>query len=193
MKASSDATRLNAWAKLQFHDPEPVLKRLRALEYALATKDIEPKVLRLRTGDLKPEREARNAAIFTHGMASVVGTKVFMARHEADDYDFVAAWTENDACRFCPVQLKEMVPHDLNPGATLQKLVLSLGKYTPTDTVVAILLNRSAQMEWDQVQQASVPFSQVWLFWQASPDGRRWAIQGDVLTAPVRYDFSYPE
>ena len=120
MKALSDATRLNVWAKLQFHDPEPVLKRLRALEYALATKDIEPKVLALETNNLRREQEAREAAIFTHGMASVVGTKVFMARHEADDYDFVAAWTENDECRFCPVQLKKLVCRNRNPGATLQ-------------------------------------------------------------------------
>ncbi|MCH8253782.1 MAG: hypothetical protein IID06_00350 [Gemmatimonadetes bacterium] len=154
---------------------------------------IEPKVLRLRTGPLKPEREARNAAIFTHGIASVIGTKVFMARHEAADHDFVAAWVENGESSFCAVQLKELVPKDLNPNATLDELILSLAKYSRTDTVVAILLNRPVQMGLTPRQVASVPFSQLWLFWQASPDGRRWAIQGDVLTTPVRYDFSYPE
>ena len=99
---------LNLWARLPYRDPESHLREFRRLEILMSDWELGPKARRLRTGDLKQIRDGRNAALFAHGMATVVGTKVSFADHEAADYDFVTSWVDGDKYRFCPVQLKEL-------------------------------------------------------------------------------------
>ncbi|MGH2611308.1 MAG: hypothetical protein ACRDHF_19690, partial [Tepidiformaceae bacterium] len=119
-------TRINQWRTLTYHDPAHVLRRLRAVEQALAARlrHAEDRVRRLRTTGLKRYREWRDAALFTYGMGLALGARVGYATEATSDYDFVAAWVEGDTPHFCPVQLKELVPADLNPGATLDGLLL---------------------------------------------------------------------
>ena len=186
-------TQLHAWGRLTYRDPEPLLRDLRTLEIASASWDLNPKVHRLRTADLKTVREGRNAAIFSHGMASVAGSKVYFADSEDSDYDFVTHWLVGEERHYCPVQLKELVPNDLNPHATLTGLFEGLAKYQQTETVLAVLLNRPVQMALTELPPPARRFSQVWLFWGASADGRQWKLQGDVLGTPAIYDFFYPE
>jgi hypothetical protein len=102
--------RLNAWGKLSFHDPEPVLKKLRRVEREVVPFVADPDARELRTHILKAEREARDAAIFAYGMGQSMNTKVLMARDESQDHDFVTCWKADGELRFCPVQLKELVP-----------------------------------------------------------------------------------
>jgi len=187
-----DTETINAWARLEFLDPAPVLRELRKLEVQLIGQPIAPRVLRLRTNEFRSEREARNAALFSHGMAAATGVKVFFARSEAADYDFVTRWRAGDELHYCAVQLKELPPEDLNPALTLEHLLSGLEKYSPTRTVVAVLLNKPALMDVAALPQVTRRFSQAWLFWLASPDGNRWKIQGDVLATPFTYDFHYP-
>src|SRR5437868_8513406 len=183
---------LRAWKRLKFSDPVPVLQHYRSVERQVAVSNLRDKAKRLRTPMLKGVREGRDAALFTHGMATATGRKVFFAPVEGQDYDFVTCWEENDEGRFCAVQLKELVPTDLNPGATFEGLLEGLAKYSKSETVLAILLNRPFQANVSDLRLDTVPFSQLWLFWQSSSDGNRWAVQGDVLKAPTRYDFEYP-
>src|SRR5437762_5128712 len=75
--------RLRTFARRTFHDPEPVLRRLRDVEIQLARTDTPDLVRRLRTGRLKSDREARDALLSAHGMAGVVGAKVYVAPGEA--------------------------------------------------------------------------------------------------------------
>ena len=105
---------INAWSKLQFHDPEPVVKKLRMVQAEFVPQLTDERIRNLRTPDLKPEREARDAAIFSYGMGKALNTKVLMARKESSDYDFVTCWRLGDALNFCPVQLKELPPAELN-------------------------------------------------------------------------------
>ena len=184
---------LNAWAQLEYLDPEPVLRNLRRLEIKLLAQPIPPRVLRLRTSALKPDREGRDAALFAHGIAAAMGTKVYFARQEAADYDFVTRWLVGDELRYCAVQLKELPPEDLNPLLTLESLLSGLGKYGTTRTALAVLLNKAGVMDAASLPQQARRFSQVWLFWLASPDGNRWKIQGDILATPFTYDFHYPQ
>src|SRR6266699_3811943 len=55
--------RLRTFARRTFHDPEPVLRRLRDVEIQLAQTDTPDLVRRLRTGRLKRDREARDALL----------------------------------------------------------------------------------------------------------------------------------
>ena len=69
------------------------------------------------------------------------------AREESGDYDFVTRWVEGDAQHFCPVQLKELVPEDLNPATSLSDLIAGLGKYsTKTSTALAVKINRRSNL-----------------------------------------------
>jgi hypothetical protein len=183
-------TELRGWAKLPFQDPEPVLQQLRKLEIKLSGLALDPLVRRLRTTGLKEAREVRNAAIFAHGMATATGTKVYFAASESSDYDFVTAWHSGGQEHFCPVQLKELPPLDLSGAKTLSCVLSSLGKYQPTRTVLAVLLNQPAQLPIAEIPSEARRFKQMWLYWSTSPD--EWRIQGDTLAVPAIYSFQYP-
>jgi hypothetical protein len=71
--------RIRAWDKLKFHDPADILRRLRQLEWEIENIRMEQRVRRMRTNLLKKHREARDAALFCHGMGSaVLGTTLFL-------------------------------------------------------------------------------------------------------------------
>ena len=183
---------MNAWANLEYRDPEEVLRWLRALERETAGLDLSDRVRRLRTGDLKDVRGLRDAALFSHSLAAATGHRVYFAPHEAQDYDFVTAWRLADQRHFCPVQLKEVPPADLNASTSLEDVLRNLGKYSQTDTALAVLLNKPCTLAGEQLSALRIPFCQLWLFWCASADGESWVIQGDVLDSPARYPFRYP-
>ena len=189
---TSIADSINAWARLDWRDPVQTLRQFRALEYSTVTIPAADRVRRLRTGDMRQVREGRDAALFTHGVAAVTGRKVYFAPYEAADYDFVTSWVVDETRHYCPVQLKELPPADLTNRGSLEELQRSLQKYQQTDTVLALLLNRPAQMSTADLRAIPIPFAQVWLFWCASADHARWMIQGDLLTSPATYDFGYP-
>jgi hypothetical protein len=191
-QVTSIADSINAWAQLSWRDPVQTLRELRALEYATAAIPASSKVRRLRTGDLREVREGRDAALFTHGMASATGRKVYFAPCEVSDYDFVTTWAVDDERHYCPVQLKELPPADLTDRGSLEETLGSLRKYQQTDTVLALLLNRPVQMSAADFLAIPIPFAQVWLFWCVSADHARWMIQGDLLTSPATYEFRYP-
>src|SRR5687768_10028634 len=112
------------WAqKLDYRDPAPYLVKLRELEPHVATSDLPDRVKQLRTNELKPWRELREAALFCYGMGKRIGQPVYLAKGESQDYDFVASWVVADEQHFAPVQLKEVVPVKLNAQASLQAVV----------------------------------------------------------------------
>lgn len=184
--------RLREWGQRNFHDPEQVLKDLRSLETSIADIEIPDGVRRLRTGRLKGEREARDAALFAYGLATAVGTKVYVSPGESVDADFITFLVNDGTAVYTPVQLKELVPADLNPNADLRSLIEGLARRPPSDTVLAIRLNRRERVTFPEVTKATVPFAEMWYFWSSTEDASRWALYGDVLTIPVLYEFAYP-
>ena len=185
--------RLRTWAKQTFYDPEPVLRNLRDVEIQLARSNTPDLIKRLRTGRLKSEREARDALLFTHGMATVVGAKVYVAPGETEDCDFVTRAAVGDTIHYACVQLKELVPEDLNPSQSLEGLVAEIEHLPRSDAVLAIRLNRRARIDYDKLAEVRVPFAELWYFWAASPDSSSWRIFGDAMGQPSVHEFSYPD
>jgi hypothetical protein len=184
---------INLWRTLTYHDPATILRRLRTLEHELADVDMEERVRRLRTPGLKTYREARDAALFVVGMGLGKGVRMLYTPFERSDYDFVATWNEGNTQHFSPVQLKELVPADLNPTASLEGLLTALkDERAKTSTVLAIKLNRRGRIQIEGLQMPKLPYSQLWLFWASSPDGNNWYLFGDMLTSPGYFAYEYP-
>jgi hypothetical protein len=190
--ASMNDQRVRYWGKRPFYDPEQVLRDLRALELDLADVEMNDLVRRLRTGRLKSEREARDAALFTHGMSVACGTKFFVSPGETEDADCITVCGVGDEQIFTPVQLKELAPADLNPTATIQDLIAGLAQKPPTDTVLAIRLNRRGSFDFNAVDHSSLPYAEIWYFGSTTPDSSQWFLCGNVLSIPRFYEFVYP-
>jgi hypothetical protein len=184
---------LRTAAKLHFKDPPEYLRRLRLLEHVVASSDLPSNVKALRTNELKQHRELREAALFCHGMSNRLGVRVEVARDESRDYDFVARIVEDGRASLFPVQLKELVPSELNSQGTLADVFSSLTKYADSDDLtVAVHLNRHIHFNPDQVSVPPLKLGGLWVFGAISPDQSAWALWGDFLTKPIGTRFEYP-
>lgn len=190
-----DRTKINHWRQLHYRNPETVLRELRTIEIAVMenSSEISPQVRTLRTNGLKPIREFRQAAIFCHGMAHQLGCPVHFAPVEDDDYDFVAAYTHVDCHHFVPVQLKELVPNNLNETATLDEILRSLRKYPSSkDLTVVIYINRQGTVTPCKIEAPNLNIGALWLVCATTPDASNWILIGDMLTEPMVFPFSIP-
>lgn len=186
------STRLRAWSRRPFYDPEPVLRNLRRVEIALLETETPDLIRRLRTNRLKTEREARDALIFAHGMASVLGVKVFVAPGETEDCDFITRARVGDTYHFCCVQLKELAPEDRNPSQTLASPLDGLQGLPPSDAVLAIHLNRRTRIQSADLAAARAPFAELWFFWTPDPEVNSWRLFGNTMATALSYEFEYP-
>ena len=185
---------LNAWSKLTYHDPEPVLRKLRRIETEFVPQIADRNVRELRTHRLKSEREARDAAIFAYGMGQSMNTKVVMVRDESADHDFLTCWKGENELHYCPVQLKELPPAHRNSDATLASLLEGLSRFTSSrTTVLAIKINRRLEFDPPTIDPSSVAFRELWFFGATSPDLNSWFLYGDALRSPNHFNFKYPE
>jgi hypothetical protein len=188
-----DKITLRHFSNLDYFDPRPFLISLRRIEIAVSRTDTPDNIRTLRTNQLKESRELREAALFCHFMGQRIGTTVFMAKGEAQDYDFVAAWQNDSTCNYAPVQLKEVVPTNTNQNANLKDVLASLDKYrTSSELIVAIHLNQENHFEPNDVVVPSLPLGGLWMFAGISPDHARWALWGDFLRSPVGTCHQYP-
>jgi hypothetical protein len=184
---------LNHWRTLIYHRPADVLRRLRVVENRLADAQMAPMVRRLRTGKLKKERESRDAALFTYLVGRALDQDMQYAPDESADYDFVVTWHMDEQQHYCPVQLKELVPADLNPTATLDDLLHGLRKYSgASKTVLAIRLNRRGSIDLASLKLPPIPFAELWFFWSGAPSTNVWYLLGDALGRPRPWSFPYP-
>jgi len=192
--------RLNAWRALEYHDPARVLRELKVAAVQVEAEanrlgiTLDPLSLRLRTTPLKKYREWRDAAIFTYGMGLAKGLKMGYATHEAEDYDFVTAWVLDEQSYFCPVQLKELPPADLNPDARIGDVIESLRKYpSSTESVLAVKLSREPELDLVSLRIPKAPFKEVYFFWQTTPAPENYILCGDLKEEPGAFEYSYPE
>ena len=184
---------INLWRTLTYHDPARSSTPPTTLEHQLADVTMDERVRRLRTPGLKTYREARDAALFVLGMGLGKAVTMLYAPFERSDYDFVATWVEDGTQHFAPVQLKELVPPDLNPRASLQALLGSLSDERPkSSTVLAIKLNRRDRIDLQGLVIPRVSYSQLWMFWASSPDAVNWYLYGDALATPGYFAYQYP-
>lgn len=75
--ATNDRTR--AFAQLKYRDPRVVLVDMRRAEATVAASDAPFAVKNLRTRELRPLRELREACTFCYGMTECTGQKFFVA------------------------------------------------------------------------------------------------------------------
>jgi hypothetical protein len=180
---------------LTWVEPKQVLINLRSLELNLSP-DIDEKVRRLRTNDLKIWREGRTAALFAYGISEQVLQKpTLVAKTEEKDFDFVMRWADGGVDCFFPVQLKELPPEDLNPAVAIDDILSGLSKYSGTDDLsVVVAINRRMRFEYRPWTGAAKPkIRELWYFGCVSKDQSRWFLYGSALRNDARYyEFDYP-
>ena len=192
-----DKIRARRFGLLEYGDPRGFLVELRKLEIGIAENEMPDRVRRFRTNGLKPEREMRDAALFCLGMSERLGLQVRFAPVEEGDFDFVASWSLDDVVHYCPVQLKEVVPEDMNSNASIEVVLESLKKYSDSkDVTVAIRLNNSARFDPAALKvPTTLAIGGMWVFGSVSRDQSKWALWGDFLrpgAVPFGIGFDYP-
>ncbi|MBA3002933.1 MAG: hypothetical protein FP813_03660 [Desulfurivibrio sp.] len=191
-----DKIRLRKFTELNWCEPESVLKKLRYIEKTVLSEVKDESIRKLRTNRLKGWREARDAAIFAYGLGiHVLKLPVFVAKSEECDYDFVVKWEKEGAELFCPVQLKELPPENLNRELTIDDIYKKLEKYSgEKDLAVAVKINRNMKFDFKAwTSDKKLAISELWYFGNISRDGSVWCLYGDVLNEPQYYEFRYPE
>ncbi len=186
----SDPVRLRAWDKFPWKSPLSFLGRMETLvDYAQGSS--HQQVRNLRRNDLRHISEAGDAAIFTFLMGKLVLKRdILFAPVEHEDFDFGVAYEHEETRHYVPVQLKELVPENLNPKQTLEDLLNKLSKYASSAyTKVAIKLNRETTIDFSKIVVPDVPFSEIWLFGASSPDFSKWFLFGNLLNDPVLYEY----
>jgi hypothetical protein len=186
-------TRINEWSKLKFVDPGILLPRLRQIQQKFATSNLNENIKNLRTNKLKTYREGWEAALFCCGMKKVMGITVYVSSYEASDYDAIAMWVKDETQHFAPLQIKEIVPHKLNPETDINKEIAKLTRYSVSnDTTVVIHVNRIGRLELRSIKVPKLNIASLWLIGTTKPEKDRWAIVGDMLSKPEITEFDYP-
>ena len=177
---------LNETSKLAFRDPAPFLARLRQLEPKVAISRLSANASSLRTNSLKQWKQLREAAIFCVGMGARMGRKVYLAKSESLDYDFIARWVSDDTQHFAPIQLKEVVPHEINPLASAQATIdLLPSKYVDSkDLTIAVYLNRVTRFDPAALCVPQMEVAALWVFGGLSGGKSQWGLWGDFLDDP---------
>jgi hypothetical protein len=186
--------RVRQWSKLRYLDPVRLLQSLRHLELTLPLHTLPLATRELRTHGLRKYNEGRQAAIFCHGMSSVVGVPVHFAHVPNSDFDIIARCSSSDTHSYVPVQLKELVPSHVNAEADLQTELSKIAKYVDSkDLVVAFYLNTQRRIEFARLKYPVGVVAELWFFGATTPDSQRWVLAGNMLTSPVYgYEFTYP-
>jgi hypothetical protein len=184
-------------SRLEYREPTDFLVELRKLEIEVALSPTPDPVRHLRTNGLKSIRELRQAAIFCHMMAERVGTTVYVAPVEAEDYDFVALHHLDGTDHYSKVQLKELPPTNLPGSRTLNSLISTLGKYGKSPNLcVAVYLNQRLNINPLDLElpEEARGIGSLWMFGAIEPDQSRWGLWGNLLEAQ-RYETShfYPQ
>lgn len=182
------------WTNYEYKDAKAILVGLRKIQLSLPLADFDYKVASLRTHQLRPYLEGRQAALFCYGMGRVLGTDVSFAQVEAEDYDIVTRRIVGNELIYTAVQLKEWVPNRIREQSSLQEELDKLKKYVDArELVVAFHMNRDVRVA---LQSLSLPvglIGELWFFGAASPDQSTWHLFGNLLGPDARqYEFSYP-
>jgi len=171
------------FAQLEYGDPFGFLIKLRELEIHVASSDTDVRIRNLRSNNLKPVREMREAALFCVGMSERIGCKVLFAPVEQQDFDFVATFVVAECQHFVPVQIKEIVPTHLNNTTSPQHVINGLTKYADSkDLCIAVHLNRVGHFDPEEICVPDNLFiGELWIFGSINEDQTEWGIWGDFI------------
>ena len=182
------------WFKLNYLDPERILTKLREIALTYPLHELRREAATLRTRELRPYGEGRQAALFCYGMSRVIGSPVEFAQCEEQDFDVIARYRVDDEIRYVPIQLKEWVPQEVNAEATLSVELAKLDKYADSQNlVVAFHLNRNATIQFSELRLPKTKIGALWFFGAREPTQRDWWLIGNLLNdGAVAHEFQYP-
>ncbi|STQ89486.1 hypothetical protein [Iodobacter fluviatilis] len=170
------------WEKLQFIDPERALIALRKFATTQSLYELPYEIASLRKRELRPFGESRQCALFCQGLSHIMGRKVVYAQYEHADYDFVARFEKDEVLHYAPIQMKELVPEELNPHANLQSELNKLEKYADSkDLVIAIHINRAATVHLSKLVMPRTSLGALWFFGANDQTQNTWTIIGNLL------------
>ncbi len=161
----------NEWASLEYWNPEILLTRLFPLKVISQSRNQPKRIRHWNAQPLKKYKEQEQAALFCYCVNELgrVGEpfEVAMAPRRDADYDCVIRQKGTEGhFEFRPVQLKEWVPQEVNPTATLQGLLEELRTRYPVSKrlLVAVFINRDVVFDLSQVRIQPLTVEQVWLY-----------------------------
>ena len=189
---------LNFLAKQQWKRPEAGLKRLQVLIFFSR---ISPEIGGSRTWRKEPFKkyhEEFQAALFAYGLSQKGACYPWEYCYgERADHDCAVRCHIPEAeggLIYKAVQLKELVPGELDPQSSLQAIINSLAKYTakPAEEslVVAIYINRKTCINFQELSIPKLQIQQLWLYGFLDEDGC--FLAGNLLGHSKQYDFPYP-
>lgn len=184
-----------AYAKLEYRDPAPILATLPELQRHAAASGMPMQDVNLRTHALRRFREGWQGALCCYGMSKVLAVPIQVAlpTDGSANCDCVGRYQRPGEMVYVPIELKELVPAELNARATLDDVLQGLTKYSAPDLTVAIYLNRAVHVDFDAISVPELRLAAVWLLGATSPDASRYLLVGNLLERPVRCDFEYPK
>lgn len=184
-----------AWTEYTYYDPTIVLPKLRIVRETFAASDTQKRIKNLRTNHLKRERESWDAAIFCKLLSLATGENILFSREEDEDFDSIFFWENEEGQNFAPIQLKELVPHELNPQASLSKILDGIrAKYCSPDLIVGIRLNQRTQLKLQSIDLSGLQLRELWMFGATSPDRSKWSLFGEFLSGNINqheFDLEY--
>ncbi|MDO9213856.1 MAG: hypothetical protein Q8Q54_06630 [Methylococcales bacterium] len=182
------------WKTYEYYDPKVILKKLQKIREDISRTDTPSTIRNLRTNKLKIEREAWDIAIFCYLMSKAIGVDILFSRIENYDYDSIFTWNDGNSQCFAPVQMKELVPEETNPTATLEAIIESLKKYVNSpELIIGIKLNRRIQFVLSSIECNDISVGEIWCFGATMADESRWSLFGDLLTEyKQQYEYELP-
>lgn len=172
-------------AQLDYREGTNFLIELRSLERHSFVSDLPRNVRNLRTNELKHWREARAAAMFCYLMSKTCGEPIYLAVAEDEDFDFVALQQIDGETHYKPCQLKELVPEELNPQATLNQIIQGLSKYDNPYLTVVIQLNRREKIDFSSLKMPTNSLGGLWMFGALDAAQSSWGLWGNFLQPPI--------
>jgi len=181
------------WSKYVYFEPKSVLVRLQEVRKQVASSNLPKRVKNLRAKSLQREREAWDTAVFCYLLSQALNLDIRFCREEKSDYDSIFTWKTSEAQHFAPVQMKELVPKELNPFVSLNGILSSLCKYVNSpDLVVGIKLNREICLDFKAIDTKILPVAEVWMFGSTSKDESVWSLFGQSNNDWKQYELELP-
>jgi|GEM_PF-1183411 len=175
-----------AWTHYTYYDPCIVLPKLQLVREALSNSETPDHIKNLRTNRLKRERESWEAAIFCRLLSLAYGHDIFFCREEDEDFDSIFTWSSDEGQNYAPIQLKELVPTELNAQASLSDILDGIrAKYHAPELIVGVRLNQRTQFNPRALDVSGLEIGELWMFGVTAPDQSKWSLFGEFLSGNV--------
>jgi hypothetical protein len=183
------------WQTYPYYNPNHTLKWWNTLERSVSQYNAPPKVKTLRTQGLKKKREEWDAAIFCYLFNQATGLNAGYSTIEDSDFDSILRWEQDDGVYYAPVQLKELVPAETNPHASIEALLKKCKeKYVTSESLIlAIKINRQTQYSPEAFKNHGINVWSIWVFGSICPNRSKWLLSKHSNNEYSYFEFSLPE